>query len=197
MTPVLAMPMMSGVRESVAGFWNGKVSKGPESHSTMPVSPLKALSAATAWAVLPSELSFSQISTPSSAMSKAKLLPIGAAMTAPSSSAVRLEIHPEDRRGSATVLAGMIEAVDLIDDRLDLDAVIPLDAIDRAGEVAARNRHRAGRRGMKAERCDQTDVGGAEIGIDLRSKEIVDICARPVDDLVFGIMTVDDIVGRM
>src|SRR5258708_2218562 len=43
MTPVLAMPMMSGVRESVAGSWNGNASNGPESHSTMPVSPLKSI----------------------------------------------------------------------------------------------------------------------------------------------------------
>ena len=50
---------------------------------------------------------------------------------------------------------------------------------------------------MKAERRDQVDVGGAEIGIDLGREEIVDIGARPVDDRVLGVMTVDDIVGRM
>src|SRR5258708_8287385 len=49
----------------------------------------------------------------------------------------------------------------------------------------------------KAERRDQIDVGGAEIGMDLGSEEIVDIRARPVDDFVFGIVTVDEIVGRM
>src|SRR5262249_5647136 len=76
-----------------------------------------------------------------------------------------LEIHSENRRGSATALAGMVESIDLVDDRLDLDAVIPLNAVDRAGEVAARYDRGRRRRGMKAERCDQIDIGGAKIGI--------------------------------
>ena len=50
-----------------------------------------------------------------------------------------LKVHAEQCRGAQMLGPGMIEAVDLGENGLNLDAVIPLDGLDRAGEILAWN----------------------------------------------------------
>jgi len=50
---------------------------------------------------------------------------------------------------------------------------------------------------MEAERRDQLNVGGAEVGVDFGCEEVVDIGARAVGRFAVGVIAVDDVVGRM
>ena len=56
----------------------------------------------------------------------------------------RLEVHPEDRRGADLVLPAVVEAVDLIQDRLHLVAVV----LHGGGVVGGPVCHRSGGRAM-------------------------------------------------
>ena len=82
----------------------------------------------------------------------------------------------------------MIEAIDLVKCGLNLDAVIPLDAWNRPGEIRAR--YWGGirrRRKIDAElRVDQTDVGRTQIRVDLWREEIVDLVPGPLTGCVSG-----------
>ncbi len=98
----------------------------------------------------------------------------------------------------------MIESVDLIEDRLHLDAVVVFDTVDRRGEVAAASGTRTGgigergrRSRAQAKRGDQPHIVGAQVGIDLGREEVVDIGARCIGRLGIGIVAVDDVIGRM
>jgi hypothetical protein len=96
----------------------------------------------------------------------------------------------------------MITAVDLIEDRLDIDSVIELDPVDRGCEVSARRagagREERIRRGrVQAERGEQRDIGGAEIRIDFGREKVVDIGARPTGRPGVRVVAVHDVIGAV
>ena len=83
----------------------------------------------------------------------------------------------------------MIEAIDLVESGLNLDAVIPFHAVDCPREVRLWRKGRGIWRRRKIDsklRVDQINIGLAQIRIDLGREEIVDIGARPLTGCVFG-----------
>jgi hypothetical protein len=95
-------------------------------------------------------------------------------------------------------IAGVVEAVDLVESRPHFETVVKLDGIDRAGKVAAARRRIGHRRKMEAEESvGQCDIGVAQIRIDLGRKKVVDVGARPIGGLGGRVVAVDDVIGGM
>ena len=103
----------------------------------------------------------------------------------------RLEVHAEERRGAGVGAAAVVEALDLVDHRLDLVVVVLLGEEVVAGPVTGRGGRRRVRR----------------VAVDLRGEQVVDAVARgTVEDLVRGVLVgpggaqagaVDDLEDRV
>ena len=99
----------------------------------------------------------------------------------------------------------MIKAINLVESRLNLDAVIPFHARDRLGEIRTIWSGAVGigdrirrRRKMEAKLIvDQSDIGVAQIRIDLGREKVVEVGPRSVGRLGVGVIAVDDVIGGM
>ena len=86
-----------------------------------------------------------------------------------------LEVHPEDRRDAHVRGAGVVSAVDLVQDGLDLDRVVELGVAVVRGPVPARA-------------CGQARVGRG--AVDLGREQVVDARARMARKQLIGGMLV-------